>query len=68
MLRPWTNALALPTFALFSAGVAFGSFGDLLGNTVAIGVFLGLVVGKVIGIAGGTWLTTRTQCGRTAPA
>jgi Na+:H+ antiporter, NhaA family len=58
LLRPVTTALVLPVFALMSAGVALGS-SDLLGDSVAVGVFLGLVVGKVVGIAGGTWLTAR---------
>ncbi|MDT0303143.1 Na+/H+ antiporter NhaA [Streptomonospora wellingtoniae] len=59
MLRPWSTALALPIFALMSAGVALGGVGEMLTDTVALGVFFGLVVGKLVGILGGAWLTTR---------
>ncbi|MER7274983.1 Na+/H+ antiporter NhaA [Dactylosporangium sp. NPDC000244] len=56
LLRPVTAAVVLPVFALMAAGVSFRT-GDLFASTVAIGVILGLVAGKVLGIAGGTWLT-----------
>ncbi|GAA4958333.1 Na+/H+ antiporter NhaA [Streptomonospora halophila] len=59
MLRPWSTALALPIFALMSAGVALGEFGKMITDTVALGVFFGLVVGKLVGILGGAWLTTK---------
>ncbi|WP_461000047.1 Na+/H+ antiporter NhaA [Streptomonospora sediminis] len=59
MLRPWSTALALPIFALMSAGVAFGDFGRMVTDTVALGVFFGLITGKIVGILGGAWVTTR---------
>ncbi|GAA1771391.1 Na+/H+ antiporter NhaA [Streptomonospora arabica] len=59
MLRPWSTALALPIFALMSAGVALGELGRMITDTVALGVFFGLVVGKLVGILGGAWLTTK---------
>ena len=63
-LRPWAMGLALPIFALMSAGVAFDGFGAIFTDTVALGIVLGLVVGKLIGIAGGAWLTTKLTNGR----
>lgn len=51
----------MPLFALFSAGVAVsgGVLGDVFQRPETLGVVLGLVVGKAVGIFGGTWLTAR---------
>ncbi|TPQ20930.1 Na+/H+ antiporter NhaA [Streptomyces sporangiiformans] len=61
LVRPLSAGVAVPLFALFSAGVAVS--GDALGGVFTrpetLGVVLGLVVGKAIGIFGGTWLTAR---------
>ncbi|WP_285729258.1 Na+/H+ antiporter NhaA [Nocardiopsis sp. ATB16-24] len=59
LLRPWSSGLALPIFAFFSAGVVFDGFGEVMQDKAALGIIAGLVVGKVIGIAGGSWLTTK---------
>ena len=60
--RPLSAGVAVPVFALMSAGVAIGGFGGFasaLTDPVAIGILVGLVVGKPIGITGATWLVTR---------
>ncbi|UQU67878.1 Na+/H+ antiporter NhaA [Couchioplanes caeruleus] len=60
--RPISAGLAVPVFALMSAGVALGGARGLasaLGDPVALGVVAGLVVGKPIGITLATWLTAR---------
>ncbi|MDR6976567.1 NhaA family Na+:H+ antiporter [Streptomyces sp. 3330] len=61
LVRPLSAGLAVPLFALFSAGVAISgnAIGDVFGKPETLGVVLGLVVGKTIGIFGGTWLTAR---------
>src|SRR5690606_18767160 len=61
MIRPLSAGLAVPLFALFSAGVAVsgGALADVFTTPETLGVVLGLVVGKTIGIFGGTWLTAR---------
>ncbi|MFH9403014.1 Na+/H+ antiporter NhaA [Streptomyces sp. NPDC017638] len=61
LVRPLSAGLAVPLFALFSAGVTLsgGALGDVFGKPETLGVVLGLVVGKTIGIFGGTWLTVR---------
>jgi NhaA family Na+:H+ antiporter len=61
LVRPLSAGLAVPLFALFSAGVAVsgGALGDVFVQPETLGVILGLVVGKTIGIFGGTWLTAR---------
>ena len=49
-----SQGVALPVFAFFAAGVPFapgeGSFADAITHPVFLGVFLGLVVGKPLGI------------------
>lgn len=48
-----SQGFALPVFAFFSAGVplsAGGSFAESIGNPVFIAVFLGLFIGKPIGV------------------
>ena len=61
-IRPLSAGVCVPIFAFFSAGVAIGGFSGLansLGSTVALGIIFGLVAGKMIGITGITFITTR---------
>ncbi|MEO7059236.1 MAG: Na+/H+ antiporter NhaA [Lapillicoccus sp.] len=60
-LRPWSAGVAVPVFAFFAAGVRFvgGGLGDSLRDAAAIGVVVGLVAGKAVGIFGGTYLFAR---------
>jgi Na+:H+ antiporter, NhaA family len=55
-LQPLSTAVAVPFFALLSAGVALDLGSGLLGNPIVVGVVLGLVIGKPIGVFGGAWL------------
>ncbi len=60
--RPLSAGVAVPVFAFFAAGVTVGGFTGLtssLGDPVALGITAGLVVGKVVGILGTTWLVAR---------
>ncbi|MBA3782136.1 MAG: Na+/H+ antiporter NhaA [Nocardioides sp.] len=60
LLSPVSAAVAVPFFAFMSAGVVVsGSLGELASSPVVVGVVLGLVVGKPIGVFGGAWLLTR---------
>ncbi|MET8826584.1 Na+/H+ antiporter NhaA [Streptomyces sp. NPDC004610] len=61
LVRPLSAGFAVPLFALFSAGVAVsgGAMRDVFTQPETLGVVLGLVVGKTLGIFGGTWLTAR---------
>ncbi len=61
LVRPISAGLAVPLFALFSAGVAVsgGAIGEVFTRPETLGVVLGLVVGKTIGIFAGTWLAAR---------
>ena len=66
-LRPFSSAIAVPVFAFFSAGVAVGGFSGLLDawqSTVALGIIAGLVIGKIVGIVGTSFLITRFTSAR----
>ncbi len=58
-LTPVSAGLAVPFFALMSAGVAIQGGGALLADPIVLGIVAGLVVGKPIGVLGGAWLVTR---------
>jgi NhaA family Na+:H+ antiporter len=62
-LHPWTSNVVVPVFALANAGVAIstGSVSAAASSSLAWAVFLGLVVGKPLGVAGAAWLGTRTR-------
>lgn len=51
-LYPWVYFAILPLFALTNADVAFTTIapGDIVTNSVFLGVFFGLIVGKPLGI------------------
>lgn len=60
--RPLSAGIAVPVFAFFAAGVTVGGLDGLttaLSDPVAIGVVVGLVAGKAIGITATTWLVAR---------
>ena len=62
--RPLSAGFAVPVFAFFSAGVAIGGpegFVSALTDPVLIGIVLGLVIGKPLGITAATWLITRIR-------
>ncbi len=61
LVRPLSAGLAVPLFALLSAGVSVSgnSLTDVFSKPETLGVILGLVIGKAVGIFGGTWLAAR---------
>ncbi len=60
-LRPISAGIAVPIFAFFSSGVAFlgGGFTAAIGDEVAVGVVLALILGKLVGVFGTTYLMAR---------
>lgn len=58
--------LVIPVFALFNAGIPLetGSLGATLSHPVTLGVGLGLVLGKFIGITGASWLALKLGLGQ----
>jgi NhaA family Na+:H+ antiporter len=59
--RPLSAGVAVPIFAFFAAGVSIVDAGGLavLGQTITLGIVAGLVLGKVTGVVGATWLVQR---------
>jgi NhaA family Na+:H+ antiporter len=64
-LHPWTSFAVVPLFALANAGVPLSraSLAAAVGSPVTLGVAVGLVVGKLVGISGGAWLALRLRVG-----
>jgi NhaA family Na+:H+ antiporter len=58
-LSPISATVAVPFFALVSAGVSLSGGADLLTDPIVIGVLVGLVLGKPLGVLAGTFLVTR---------
>jgi NhaA family Na+:H+ antiporter len=60
-LRPLSAGVAVPVFAFFAAGVRVvgGGFGETLADEAAIAIVMGLVLGKLLGVLGGTYLVAR---------
>jgi NhaA family Na+:H+ antiporter len=59
--HPWSAGLCVPVFAFFAAGISISgiSFGETITSPVSIGIILGLVIGKPIGVLGFAWLATK---------
>ncbi len=69
LFHPWTSYLIVPLFALANAGVALdGAFlARAFGSRITLGILLGYVVGKPVGILGCSWLATRLSRRRLQP-
>ncbi|CAG7649185.1 Na+/H+ antiporter NhaA [Actinacidiphila bryophytorum] len=69
LVRPLSAGLAVPLFALFSAGVSISghALADVFQRPETLGVLVGLVAGKTIGVFGGTWCAARFTRARLNP-
>ena len=69
-VRPISAGVAVPIFAFLSAGVAvsLSELTDQLEEPLLIGVAVGLVVGKLVGVFGASWLTARFTKAELDPA
>jgi NhaA family Na+:H+ antiporter len=68
-LLPWSSFMIVPMFALANAGVAV-SWNAVTGaatSAVGLGVFLGLVLGKPLGVMGASWLSARARIAHRPP-
>ncbi len=67
--HPWTGYVIVPLFALANAGITID--GDLLSRAITspitLGIVVGYIVGKPLGIAGTAWILTRVTRGRVRP-
>lgn len=69
-LSPWVNFLIMPIFALANAGVEITDLGyfnvfsyDQALGSVSMGIFLGLLLGKPVGITLFSWLAIKFKVG-----
>ena len=60
-LHPWTGYVIVPLFALANAGVHVtgGLLESAIGSPITLGILVGYVAGKPLGIAGASWLASR---------
>jgi Na+/H+ antiporter NhaA len=69
LYHPWTSYLVVPLFALANAGIPISA--DFLARAatspITLGILVGYVAGKPIGIAGASWLVSRLSRGRLRP-
>jgi NhaA family Na+:H+ antiporter len=65
-LHPWTSFLVVPLFALANAGIELSADSLRAATTsrITLGVLMGLVVGKVIGITAASVIAVRSGVGR----
>lgn len=61
VLRPISAGLCVPLFALMSAGVSLEGvhIGEMLNNSLTLGVLFGLVIGQPLGVVIGTFIGSR---------
>jgi protein-disulfide isomerase len=59
----------VPLFALANAGIAInaGFLGRAFTSPITLGILFGYVVGKPLGVVGGSWLVTKLSHGRLCP-
>ncbi len=69
LYHPWTSYLIVPLFALANAGIAIdGAFLErAFTSPITLGIAVGYVVGKPVGIVGSAWLLARLSRGRLRP-
>jgi NhaA family Na+:H+ antiporter len=65
-LSPWVTFFVIPIFAFSNAGIDFTTvqLGEALRNPVALGVILGLVLGKFTGISCSCWFAVKLGIAR----
>jgi Na+/H+ antiporter NhaA len=69
LFHPWTSYVIVPLFALANAGIAIngGFLAQAFSSPITLGILVGYVVGKPVGILGCSWLVTRLSDRRLQP-
>lgn len=66
-IHPWVMFGVVPLFGFTSAGVALTSGAAVIGQPIALGVMLGLFIGKQIGVFGAIWAAVRLGIAKLPP-
>ena len=63
LLNPYVTFIIMPIFALANAGVEISGWHELaiFSNTLGLGVFFGLLLGKPLGIFGASWIAVKLK-------
>jgi len=69
LFHPWTSYAIVPLFALANAGipVSAGFLTNAFTSRITLGILVGYVVGKPVGIVATTWLVSRASGRRLRP-
>jgi Na+/H+ antiporter NhaA len=69
LFHPWTSYVIVPLFALANAGIEVdgGFLAQSFSSPITLGILVGYVVGKPVGILGCSWLLTRLSHRRLQP-
>jgi Na+/H+ antiporter NhaA len=67
--HPWTSYVVVPLFALANAGISIDTrfLERAFTSPITLGILVGYVAGKPLGIFGGSWLLTRLSRRRLQP-
>ena len=67
--HPWTSYAIVPLFALANAGITLSAdfLGRAIESPITLGIMVGYLVGKPVGVVGGSWAVTRATAGRLRP-
>ena len=67
--HPWTSYVIVPLFALANAGIPISRtlLRHSFASSITLGILVGYVVGKPVGIAGVTWILSRLRPGLRLP-
>jgi Na+/H+ antiporter NhaA len=69
VLHPWTSYVIVPLFAIANAGIHLSDrlLEDAVTSPITLGILIGYVVGKPVGILGASWLGSRRVLGGLRP-
>ncbi len=62
-VHPWVSYVILPLFALANSGLTLSSdiVRDATSSPVTLGIVVGLLVGKFVGVVGAAWISVRLR-------
>jgi Na+/H+ antiporter NhaA len=69
LYHPWTSYVVVPLFALANVGIAIDRdfLSEAYSSPITLGIMFGFVLGKPVGVAGVSWLVTKSSRGRLRP-